>query len=300
MRKEPSLKSKKHFSVFEVIIFTVLALYAISMFILLLWALNTSLKSDDVFYRDINGVLGITTEFKFSNFLTAFNYLKVPGTGSLAQYKISFAEMMFNSVIYSFFCAFCQVAATTLVAYCTAIYDCKFSRFIHSMVIVVIALPIFGSLASTITVLSDLHIYDTWFGAFALKFGFCNMYYLIVYEAFKKTPWSLAEAAFIDGASHAQVFFRVMLPMVKNLCGAVFLLFFVQYWNDYQDPMQFLPSRPTASYGLYIFMHSYENDISSVPLKVAGGVLTMLPILVVFLCFKEKLMGNLMTGGIKE
>lgn len=300
MRKERSCKSKKHFSAFEVIIFIILALYAVSMFALLFWALNTSLKSDDVFYRDIKGVLGITTEFKFSNFITAFNYLKVPGTGSLAQYKISFGEMMFNSVIYSFGCAFLQVAATTIVAYCTAIYDCKFSRIIHAIVIVAIALPIFGSLASTIGILNDLHLYDTWFGAFALKFGFCNMYYLIIYEAFKKISWSYAEAAFLDGASHAQVFVHVMLPMVKHLCAAVFLLFFVQYWNDYQDPMQFLPSHPTASYGLYIFMHSYENDIASVPLKVTGGVLTMLPILVVFLCFKDKLMGNLTAGGIKE
>ena len=300
MKKTKYGKLKRRFTVFETVILIVLALYALSMFVLLLWALNTSLKSDDVFYRDALGVLGITTEFKFSNFITAFNYLKVPGTGSLAQYKISFGEMMFNSVVYSLGCALCQVAATTLVAYCTARYDCKLSRIVHSTVIVVIALPIFGSLASTISILSDLRLYDSWFGAFALKFGFSNMYYLILYEAFKKIPRNFSAAAFIDGASHAQVFFKVMLPMVISLCGAVLLLFFVQYWNDYQDPMQFLPSHPTASYGLYIFMHSYENDISSVPLKVAGGVLTMLPILVIFLCFKEKLMGNLKAGGIKE
>ena len=128
------------------------------------------------------------------------------------------------------------------------------------------------------------------------------MYYLVFYSAFKAIPKDYAESALLDGANHLMVFMRIMLPLVMTLVGAIFLLFFIQYWNDYQYPMIFLPSMPTASYALYLFINVGGGDgivAGNTPLRIAAGFLVFIPILVIFVIFRNKIMGNLQEGGIK-
>ena len=92
---------------------------------------------------------------------------------------------------------------------------------------------------------------------------------------------------------------RIMLPLVRNTFFTVFLIKFVELWNDYQVPLLYLPSRPTLSFGLYFVSNYTGNTISTVPLRMAGCIIILLPILALFIAFKEKLMGNITMGGVK-
>lgn len=286
---------KKNHSLFEIIVFAVLVLYTVSMLFLFLWAFNMSLKDGSKnLYVD---TLKPTKDFMFINYINAFNALKVGVSG-----KDVFLEMLLaNSAIYSLGCAFMTVAATTIVAYCTARFDCWLSRLVHDMVIVVIVLPIVGNLAAQVQLFNTLKIYDTLIGSYAMKFSFNNMYYLVLYASFKSLPKDYAESAYMDGASHFRVFWNIMLPLVSTMAGAIFLLYFISYWNDYQIPMVFLPSMPTASYALMTFTSGkgIVSSAASIAVQLAGGILVFVPIFVVFLIFRKKLMGNLTEGGIK-
>ncbi len=290
--------NQKKFSAFSAVVGTFLGIYVLSIIGMFLWALNSSLKTVDTFDFD---TLGITKDFAFENYVTAFLYgfKKDVPYGDVIR-SVYIEEMFLNSLLYAGGGAFCQASCTCITAYLVAKYDNRFSRFLHNVIIVTMILPIVGALPSQVQIMDALHLRNTMIGAWIMKFGFTNIYYLIFYGAFKNLSSGYAEAALIDGANHFQIFFRVMLPLVKSLFGVVFLMFFIEYWNDYQVPMLFLENQPTLSLGLFEFFKSYDQMLSTPVVKIAGGVIVLIPLILLFMVFKNKLMGNLTEGGIKS
>lgn len=290
------LKSKKKTSVYEIIIGCILLLYCIVFVAIFVWAFCTSLKTDDEFIQNPSGLL---SSFNISNYFEVFNKISYNVKTSEGLFPKYYESMLLYSVLYAGGSALVQVFCTAVVAYCTAKYDNVFSKIIHYVVIVTLILPIVGNTPSLISVMKALGLYNSLVGAWIMKFCFNNMYYLIFYAAFKGLSWSYAESAFLDGASHYTVFFKIMLPLMMKLVGTVFLLLFISYWNDYQTPMFYLPDFRTASYGLFVIYTSTEGNLAFPPMKIAGGVIVFLPIFILFLVFRNKIMGNLTEGGIK-
>ncbi len=289
---------KRKISPFGAVVGTLLGVYVLSILLMCFWALNSSLKTVDSFDMD---TVGLTKDFAFENYITAFLYgfsKDVPRGSTI--YTVYIEEMFLNSLLYAGGGALCQTICTCIVAYLTARYNNKFSRILHNVIIITMILPIVGALPSQVQIMDALHLRNTMIGAWIMKFGFTNIYYLIFYGAFKNMSSGYAEAALIDGANHFQIFFRIMLPLVKSLFGVVFLMFFIEYWNDYQVPMLFLENQPTLSLGLFEFFKSYDQMLSTPVVKIAGGVIVLVPLLLLFMVFKNKLMGNLTDGGIKN
>ncbi len=292
------MRKPKRLSPYGAVVGSLLGVYVASIIIMFLWAINSSLKTVESFDFD---TVGVTKDFAFNNYVAAFfnGFKKEVPSGDATRW-VYIEEMFRNSLLYAGGGALCQTWCTCLVAYLTAKYDNPFSRLLHNIIIITMILPIVGALPSQVQIMDFLHLRNTMIGAWIMKFGFTNIYYLIFYGAFKGISWGYAEAAIIDGANHFQVFFKVMLPLVKSLMGVVFLVFFIEYWNDYQVPMLFLEDKPVLSLGLFEFFKSYDQELSTPVVKIAGGVIVLMPLLVLFLMFKDKLMGNLTEGGIKS
>ena len=128
------------------------------------------------------------------------------------------------------------------------------------------------------------------------------MYFLVFYETFKGIPMTYSEAAMIDGASDWYIMTKICLPLVLNVFTTVALITFIQYWNDYQTPMLYMPDYPTISLGLYDLFKgvgAMRNDVATDVMKLTLATVVMVPILVLFLALKDKLIGNLTVGGIK-
>lgn len=298
VKGEPKTGKKSKPSVFEIVIYPIIMLYCILMIYMIVWAFICSLKSGDGWAFEH---LGLETDWQFSNYAVAFSKIRV--TSGNVQANIF--ECLINGFVYSAGAAFFQLMATVMVAYCTARFNCTLSRIIHSVVIVVLVLPIAGNLASQVEIAQMFHAYDSMIGMFVMKFGYSNIYYLIFYATFKALPKDYMESAYMDGANHLVIFLKIMLPLVSTLCGAIFLLYFINYWNDYQFPMIFMPSLPTASYALYLFIDPNGSGGSievaqNSALRITAGFLVFIPIFIIFMLFKDKIMGNLQTGGIKE
>ena len=132
-----------------------------------------------------------------------------------------------------------------------------------------------------------------------MKGGFLGSNFLIFYATFKGISWEYAEAAFIDGASHVRVLFTIMIPLAMTSIAAIFLLGFIGNWNNWNVHVIYLPNYPMISYALYYFQNNTINAISNTPCKLAACMIVLAPILVLFLLFRKKLMGNLTIGGLK-
>ena len=132
-----------------------------------------------------------------------------------------------------------------------------------------------------------------------MKANFLGIYFLVFHAEFKGIPKEYAEAAKIDGAGNFTILFRIMLPLVRNTIFVIMLIKFIEFWNDYQTPLVFLPSYPTLAYGVFTLATTSINKMSTVPMRMASAVMMLIPILVVFLIFQKKIMSNVSVGGIK-
>ena len=165
--------------------------------------------------------------------------------------------------------------------------------------IVNIVLTIGGSQPSEIQVAQFLGFYDQIWGLWLMKANFLGMYFLVFYNIFKGIPKEYEEAAKIDGAGNFAILGRVMLPLIRNTFLVVMLIRFIEFWNDYQTPLIYLKHYPTVALGMFNMANTRENGLSTVPMRMTGAMLMLLPILAIFLVFQKKLVGNLTVGGIK-
>lgn len=290
-----ALRKEKHKSVSPllIVLLVLMILYTLSLLLPILWSVITSLKTRSDF---VTNVFGLPRKWKFSNYVDVFNHFTV----TVANVEIGFFRLIINTLLYSVGCAFLATLTPCITAYAVAKYDFKFGKVIYTIVIVAMILPIVGSLPSEINMMRMLGLYDTLPGIWLMKTYFLGMYFLVFHATFKGVPREFSEAASIDGASHLRVMVRVILPLVKNAFFTVMLIKFIEFWNDYQTPMLYIPSYPTLSYGMYLFEFDTTNAFGSVPMKLAGCMLVLLPIMVLFLVFHNKLIGNVSMGGIKE
>lgn len=295
-----NVKKRNKFSAFHSVIFVILLVYTFLFLFLFVWGISFSLKDVELLPSKVNPTV-LFDQWHFENYLYALQNFGLPLSNGADSGQVGFVQMLLNSFLYSAGCALARTVCIAIVAYCCSKYSqFALAKIVHYVVIVTLTLPIVGSLPSTLEITETLGLYDSLFGNYILKFGFNNIYYLIVYAAFKSLPWELAEAAFIDGASHFRVFTRIMLPMVTTLLGTIFLLYFIEFWNDYQGAMIFLPSMPTVSYGLYYATVINKNILGDVRYIVASSIIVAIPIFIIFMVFRKKIMGNLTEGGVKE
>ncbi len=282
-----------------IVVFVIFVLYTVLLLLMFVWALINSLKANDVFALNCVTPVGAT---HFENYINAFNGIKMIATIGGVEYYITMPEMFLNSVIYAVGTAFFATVTPMLVAYVTAKYRNKFNHVIYGIVLFAMITPIVGNLPSQIQVAKALGLFNNHFGQWFLSMTFLGTYYLIFYSIFKGVSWGYAESAFIDGAGHFTVLFRIMLPLVSNTFLVVFVLNFIGQWNNYQTPLIFLPSYPTVAVGIQYFR---DNPIGGaqfrgVPMQLAGGIMVMLPVIVLFTALGNKLVGNLTMGGMKE
>lgn len=287
-------RKKQKPTVYTVVVGIFLFAMCFSILYMFLWGIMTSLKERSD-YR--NNVLGFPEKFMFENYKQVFKEFTVSRTINGQRVSYNFFQMFFNTLLFAGGAAACQVMTCCIVAYLTSKYSFKFSKFLHGLVVALLVIPIVGATPSSMQLMEKLGLMNTVYGLWIRNLTFTGTSYLIFYAGFKMLPWEYAEAGFVDGASHMKIMLRIMLPMMRSTISVMFLITFVGLWNDYQTPMIYWKDYPTISVGLFGFM--LDPTHSSVPLKIACCMVTVFPILLLFICMQKKMMGNLTIGGLK-
>ena len=325
-RYKASKKSRfKKWSRQEKIILTtttvLFAIYAITLVYPFIFTFLNSLKDP---IESAGNPLDMPTVWDWDNYSEALSIeLNVNGTNTLGN-------MLFNSLWQTLLATGCGLIASTLMAYVTAKYNFRFLKVLYAVGIFSMVIPIIGSTPSMYKLLystpfgdlfeliggennpqfwqtiedsaflSDLNdfmiadnpafIWVIWFSGF----GFA---YLVLYSYFKSISWTYAEAAFIDGAGHFTVFWKVMIPQALPAISSVLIVNAIGFWNDYMTAYLYLPSYPNLALGLY----ELKSTIGSVDPTVyyALMLLSLIPVALAFIIFQRAIMKNLSTGGLK-
>lgn len=286
---------REKFKPVTVVMLVVLLLYSISLFAPLLWGMMTAFKNQSDFRINI---IGLPKQWIW-NFSFVFKKFTVSVASPTGEKIVGMGEMYINSILYSVGCAFFGTLIPCITAYMCARFPYKFSKIVHTTVIVTMILPIVGALPAEIRVVRALHLYDHVWGLWLMKANFLGMYFLVFYGSFKSLPMGYTEAAKIDGAGNLAILVRIVLPLVRNMFFTVAVIKFIEFWNDYQTPLIYMPSHPTVALGMFEMSKTLINSLSTVPMRMAGAMLLLVPILIVFLFTHKRLLGNLTMGGLK-
>ena len=317
---------KKKIQVIDVVIFALLTIFSLTLLLLLAWGVLTSFKSYDDFalFNNIIGLpnleaYGAQDALAFGNyrrvlFSTVFHlnssnasyYSALFGYIENSPNKVFvFGDYLFNSFLYSIVCSLVHAFVAFTCAYLCAKYKFRFSEFIYVLMLIVMAIPIVGSSPAMVSLLRDLGIHDTIFAMVALNFNFTGIYFFVFHAYLTGISDTYVEAAEIDGASQLGVFIKIIFPLCLKTFFTVFLLQFIQTWNDYQTPLLYYPNHPTLAYAVFRMTNNTGGadkgmEYQGVPQRVAGCMVLAIPIFAIFVAFNKLLMGNLTMGGLKE
>ncbi len=306
MAEKESMKRKfqrwlKNFQIlkhpFALVFYVIMWIYVLSLIIPTLWLLITTFKSPLDF--ELNP-FGSPKRWMFENYANVFSKMYIAKTDSTyGMIKVYVPELMFNGLAYSICNVLAGLFMQMLVAYGVSKYQSKVGSFLQAFAIVTMILPLVGSTSATLVWYKRLNIYNNFLGIIVAHAGWGGSTFLLFCGVFKGISTDYRDAALVDGAGHFRVFVTIMIPMVKTSFIALFILGFIGSWNDYMTPLMFLPSMPTIAYGLFNFRNSTDSLVSQIPMQMTGCVIVMVPIIILFVCFRNKIMGNLAIGGLK-
>ena len=326
MAKEGKHSLKKSTDkVIVIAICSILILYAISMLIPLIWGLIMSLKpQDEVTYamRSLEEhwqILFGATDPRFDQDRSLLgNYLRVLKVLQPIQTSDSYFagmkldrlvnitevdylwEVVLNTILYTVGGAFIMAMVPCIIGYMCAKYTYKFSSLLIAVALFAMIMPSVGTYPVELVLLRRLGIYNSIWGNWIQTFSFTGSYFFVYIAFFSGVDQTYTEAAEIDGASQLRVLLQIIIPLASKMIATVFLIQFISRWNDYQAPLLYLPTHPTLSYALFMRIGVVSSDaINDLPGKCAGCLMLALPIIVLFIAFKDKIMGNVSMGGLK-
>ena len=285
MKKQKSGIVEKKWTPYSVVMFIVLVVYAATLFGVLVWAFLTSLKDRIEYIRD---AVALPKDWLFSNYIRTFRELSAGGKNIFVMFG--------NSLWLSVLPPTINLFTAAMASYAMAHYKFPGRGLIWAIMIFMMTLPIMGNSAAVYKMYLRLGMYNSPLIFLRNITGLGGSLMLIA--AFTGISKTYAEAAFLDGAGHFTVFFRIMLPQAMGVILALWTMSFITSWNDYMTPIMYLPDYTPITTGLYIYQKETER-VLDVPILFAGSLMVLIVPVVMFACFQDKFMSLSFGGGIK-
>lgn len=260
-----------------------LVVLSVLMLFPLILTVSTALKSE----QDVKvNPFGLFSSFSFGNLVTAWT------VGDFSQYVL-------NSFLLSVPSTLLVVALSTMGGYAFARLPFPGRSIAFYLVVLGLLVPFFTYMIPLYFQLRSMGLLDSIVGvnlvlaSTGLSFG---TFFMRAF--FSDLPTELDQAARMDGASEWQIFAKVMLPLVSSGIGALAVFTFMQNWNNFLVPLLYVPSgryRPLTT-GLYLFLGGRSIDIG--PLA-AGTLITILPVVVLFVAMQKQVTQGFLSGAVK-
>lgn len=171
------------------------------------------------------------------------------------------------------------------------------SSVINFLILTGLMIP--PAIVPTIWVLNGIGLFKTMTGLTLVEVALHFPFAAILYKAFMATiPRELDESAFIDGCSGLRLYFNIVFPLLKPVTSTIIVLTAVNIFNDFVNPLYFLPGadNATVQLTLYNFTSLYKTEWN---LLFADIVLISIPPLILFLFFNKKIVAGMTAGAVK-
>jgi len=239
-------------------------------------------------------------------FQTPIQY--IPAHPTLANYRGAlsanfFTHALLNSAIVAGSVTLLSLAIGSSAAFALGRFKFHGRSFVLYLVLSMTIFPQIAILGALYTTITKFNLYDT-LGALIFSYLIFTLPFTIwVLTSFMRTlPGDLEEAAYVDGATPLQVFWKVLLPLIAPGLVTTGLLAFISAWNEYLYALSFTqsPNHYTVPLAITSFV-SPTGSAFAVPWGqiMAATVIVTLPLLVLVLVFQKRIIAGLTAGAVK-
>ena len=224
----------------------------------------------------------------FDNFVKAFTQMDF-----INAFKNSLLVTVSATVLVTLFAA---MLAYYIVRHNNGISKLTFALMVASMIIPfqAIMIPLVSIYGGTLNILN--HRLTLIF----MHTGFSMAMSVFMFHGFIKgnVPMALEEAAYIDGCTHSQTFFKIVLPLLKPIISTMVILNSLAFWNDFLLPSLVLTDKKllTLPLSTYSFYGTYSADYGTI---MAGLLLCVIPILILYVVLQKQIIGGVVAGAVK-
>lgn len=234
----------------------------------------------------VSNPFSLPDNIDFTNYINAFD-------------KMKFLNAISNSAIITSLSVVLILLTSSMAAYFLVRHKWKINKIIFAILVASMIVPFQAIMIPLVSIYGKMDLMNSKWILIFMYMGFGQAFAIFIFHGFiKNIPIEMEEAALIDGCNKMQSFFKIVFPLLRPVMITVLILDVLWIWNDYLLPSLVLlsPSERTLPLSTYSFFSSYSVDFA--PL-MAGIVLTILPVLVVYLFCQKQIVKGVVQGAIK-
>lgn len=274
---------KRNRMIGKILLYIVLILITAMMIIPFLWMISASIKNNaDVF--KITPFQFIPDEPRWDNYTRIWT-------------KIPLAHFIGNTVFLTIVVTLLQLLTSSFAAYAFAKLEFKHKNKLFLAYIATIAMPWQVYMVPQFIMMRGMGLNDKLLAMICLQ-AFSAFGVFMMKQFYEDIPDSLCEAARIDGMSEYRIYSTIMLPLSKPALSTLTIFTFVNTWNDYLGPLIYLKTetKKTIQLGLKMFIGQFAAEYG---LIMAGSIITLIPVLIVFLSLQKYFVEGVASTGLK-
>jgi multiple sugar transport system permease protein len=262
--------------------YSFLIVLSVIMLLPLLWMVSASLKLDkDVFRFPIEWIPAVPVWSNFSKIWT----------------EIPFLTFFLNTTKLTVIITLLQLFTSSFAGYAFAKLQFRGKNVLFLIYIASIAIPWQTYMIPQFIMMRNMHLVDTHLSLILLQ-AFTAFGVFLMRQFFISIPDDILDAARIDGLSEFGIYFRIMLPLSKPALATLTITTVVFVWNDFMGPLIYLNSESlkTIQLGLRMFIQQYSSDYA---LIMAASLVSLIPVVILFLAFQRFFVEGIASYGVK-
>lgn len=285
--KKPSIKMRRSLTSMKItryiVSYFLLTLVAVITIVPFLWSVSTALKGQNEAIFSFPPKF-IPENITFENFITVWNSLPIP-------------LYLWNSTILAFWGVLLPVLFCSLAAFPLARMNFKGKNTVFLIILATMMIPGEVTMIPIYLILDKLNLIGSFSGVI-LPGAVSAFGIFLLRQAFVGIPKDIDESAIIDGALPWQVWWYILIPMVKPMLATLAILSFIGAWNNFLWPLLVLqdPKTYPLTVGLYDLKGTF---VTNTRLVSAGAMIALLPIMIVFVAFQNFFIKGAYSSAVK-
>lgn len=276
---------KKKFTrktIYTILVVTFLSILTILFILPYIWMILNSFKSTSEILTNPKNI--IPEQF------TTDGYVKV-------LTKSPFFSWMKNSIVVTVTNTVVILFTSSLVGYVFSKFEFKGKKLLFMILLATMMIPSQITMIPSFLLMNKLGLYNH-LSALIIP-SFVNAFGIYLCKQFcDEIPKEIIESAKLDGASDIRIYFKIIIPMIRPALASLTIFTFLNYWNDYLNPLIFLNEvkKMTLPLALSFFSSQHMADLSA---TMAASALIMIPVTIVFISFQKQFIKGITMTGMK-
>lgn len=278
-------KGKKSLRILTIAVMVVV--FAAYMFPFVMVVINSLKQKRDIIKSPFSWLFTVKG-LSFDNFVAAFT-------------QMDFLNAIKNSLIITVSATVLVTVLAAMLAYFIMRYDGWVSRIMFALMVASMIIPFQAIMIPLVSIYGGtLNVLNHRITLIFMHTGFSMAMSVFMFHGFIRgsVPMALEEAAYLDGCTHTQTFFKVVFPLLKPIMSTTVILNALAFWNDFLLPSLVLTDKKllTLPLSTYSFYGTYSADYGTI---MAGLLLCVIPLLILYIALQRQIINGVVAGAVK-